>query len=107
MYIISKQDGWVRKMQPGSCSVDSCEIDGLQYIASYPDLIRSLGANEAAGRQHYVQHGRAEGRSPDRFSEARYLAKYPDLRAVYGNDGRAATIYYIQYGFAEGRTDRG
>jgi hypothetical protein len=106
VYIVTKQDGWIRRMQGGSCGDASCAINGLQYIASYPDLIRSLGANEAAGQQHYLQFGQAEGRIPDLFNEVQYLAKYPDLQAAYGTDTRAATIHYILYGFAEGRTDK-
>ena len=31
------------------------KFDGLQYIASYPDLIEAFGADAAAGRQHYLQ----------------------------------------------------
>lgn len=81
-------------------------IDGLQYIASYPDLIRALGANAAAGQQHYLQFGQAEGRSPDSFNETQYVANYRDLRAAFGTNGNAATIHYIQNGFREGRTDK-
>ena len=67
-------------------------IDGLQYIASYPDLIRAFGPNPAAGQAHYEHYGRAEGRRPDTFDERQYLAGYPDLRAAFGADGTAATI---------------
>ena len=81
-------------------------IDGLQYIASYPDLIRAFGANAGAGQQHYQQFGQAEGRTPDSFNEAQYLASYADLRAAFGADGNAATVHYIRHGFAEGRTDK-
>lgn len=80
-------------------------FDGLQYIASYGDLIAALGANAAAGARHYQQFGRAEGRSPDSFNEMQYLANYADLRAAFGSDTRRATIHYILYGYAEGRTD--
>ena len=86
-------------------SPPSSFFDGLQYIASYGDLIRAFGANEPAGRQHYEQFGQAEGREADTFDEDQYLANYPDLQAVFGNDTEAATVHYIQYGFAEGRTD--
>ncbi len=81
-------------------------IDGLQYIASYPDLIRAFGADAAAGQAHYERFGRAEGRRPDTFDEQQYLANYPDLRAAFGADGTAATIHYIRQGFAERRTDK-
>ncbi|MGD9510157.1 MAG: sulfatase-like hydrolase/transferase, partial [Geminicoccaceae bacterium] len=81
-------------------------VDGLQYIASYPDLIRAFGTDAAAGQAHYERYGRAEGRSPDGFDERQYLASYADLRAAFGTDGRAATLHYIRHGFAEGRTDK-
>ncbi len=81
-------------------------FDGLQYIASYPDLIRALRADRAAGERHYEQFGRKEGRSPDLFNEQQYLANYADLRAAFGTDGERATIHYITYGFYEGRTDK-
>ena len=85
-------------------SSPSSFFDGLQYIASYGDLIRAFGANEPAGRQHYERFGQSEGREADTFDEDQYLANYPDLQAAFGND-TAATLHYIQYGFAEGRTD--
>ena len=54
-------------------------FNGLQYIASYPDLIQSLGANRAAGEQHYLTIGQAEGRAPDTFDLLRYLDNNPDV----------------------------
>jgi hypothetical protein len=95
----------------GLCSLakqeDECMApsDWLQYIASYGDLIQAFGLDEAAGRQHYEQAGRAEGRVPDTFNERRYIAKYPDLRASFGSNTRAATVHYITNGYYEGRTD--
>ncbi len=85
---------------PGSARA----VDWLQYIASYGDLIRAFGANAAAGQQHYVLHGQAEGRQLDAFDENQYLANYADLRAAFGTNGAAATIHYITHGFFEGRT---
>jgi Glycosyl hydrolase family 26 len=81
-------------------------FDGLEYIASNPDLIRAFGANAAAGEQHYRTYGQAENRPTDTFDAVLYLAKYADLRAAFGTNATAATIHYISYGFAEGRTDR-
>jgi len=81
-------------------------FDGLQYIATYPDLIQAFGANAEAGAQHYFLTGQGEGRVPDGFDEAAYLANYPDLSRAFGSDTTAATIHYITTGFFEGRTDR-
>jgi VCBS repeat-containing protein len=80
-------------------------FDGLQYIASNPDLIPAFGLDEAAGEQHYLAFGEAEGRAVDTFDEQQYLARYPDLQAAFDADGDAATAHYIQFGFQEGRTD--
>ena len=81
-------------------------FDGLEYIASYPDLIRAFGANAAAGAQHYQLHGQAEGRVPDSFDARQYLANYADLRAAFGPSLPAARAHYITYGYNEGRTDK-
>jgi hypothetical protein len=87
------------------------DFDGLQYIASYGDLIEELGADAAAGAEHYVRYGRGEDRVTDSFDEEQYLRNYADLREAFGDDpddgtaGALATQHYIYYGYAEGRTD--
>jgi VCBS repeat-containing protein len=80
------------------------DFDGLQYIASYSDLIQAFGADPTAGAQHYLAFGEAEGRKADAFNTPGYLARYPDLQAAFGDDGDAATAHYIQFGFFEGRS---
>jgi VCBS repeat-containing protein len=80
-------------------------FDGLQYIASHDDLIPAFGLDAAAGQQHYLAFGEAEGRAVDTFDEQQYLARYPDLQAAFGADGAAATAHYVQFGFYEDRTD--
>jgi hypothetical protein len=92
-------------IQAGTCVAAQCPIDGLTYIASYADLIQTLGANAAAGQQHYLQYGQAQGRKPYLFNAVQYLANYPELKAAFGSDTQAATLHYIQEGYAEGRTD--
>lgn len=87
-----------------TASTPARAADWLQYIASYGDLIQAFGANPAAGEQHYLAYGRAEGRQLDIFDENQYLANYPDLQAAFGTDGEAATIHFINYGYNEGRT---
>ena len=80
-------------------------FDGLQYIASNPDLIAALGADRAAGAAHYLASGHSEDRDIDSFSETKYLQKYADLRAAFGSNVQLATQHFIQFGSAEGRTD--
>ena len=74
-------------------SPPSSFFDGLQYIASYGDLIRAFGANEPAGKQHYEQFGQAEGRQSDLFDEVR-----PDARSV-----EATRVWGGRHGFERPR----
>jgi hypothetical protein len=97
--------GDVRESSPMATATLPPGFNGLQYIASYPDLIRALGANRAAGERHYLSHGRAEGRAPDTFDLPRYLDNNPDVAAAFGSGTSAATVHFIQFGFAEGRND--
>jgi hypothetical protein len=83
------------------------EFDPLQYVASHGDLIRAIGADEAAGERRWRAFGQAEGRIADGFDEVRYLENHPDLRAAFGEDGDAATRHYIERGYFEGRDDGG
>ncbi|MRD55184.1 S8 family serine peptidase [Betaproteobacteria bacterium LSUCC0115] len=86
-----------------SANQPALAINGLEYIASYPDLIRAFGADAQAGENHYSNFGQREGRSV-KFSPAAYLAKYPDLQRAFGTDTQAATRHFIIYGFNEGRS---
>ena len=85
-------------------------FDGLEYIASYGDLINAYHAQVAAnpsdiGANHYILAGYAEHRATDLFNPAQYLANYADLQAAFGTNAEAATIHYITNGSFEGRTD--
>lgn len=48
-------------------------FDGLNYIASYGDLIKALGANEQAGATHYINNGNKEARATT-FDGLAYIA---------------------------------
>ena len=80
-------------------------FDGLQYIASFADLIAAFGANRAAGEQHYLDFGQGEGRAADTFSETQYLRNYGDLGAAFGTNVDLATQHFITNGLGEGRND--
>jgi GT2 family glycosyltransferase/glycosyltransferase involved in cell wall biosynthesis len=64
------------------------------YRSRYPDIA-------AAGHeplQHFVHHGAAEGRNPNRFFDgAWYLAHYPDVAST----GQLPLLHYLQTGAAE------
>src|SRR5215207_5150651 len=77
-------------------------INGLEYIASYPDLTAAFGANEAAGRQHYETSGVAEGRGVA-FNGLQYIAAYGDLIQAFGANEDAGAAHYIAAGRNEGR----
>mgnify|MGYP000464549705 CR=1 FL=1 len=78
-------------------------MDGLQYIASYADLIRVLGPDEAAGEAHYRAYGAAEGRQVP-FDGLEYIASYADLIAQLGADRDGGSSHFIRYGLDEGRS---
>ncbi|MGE3292340.1 MAG: choice-of-anchor Q domain-containing protein, partial [Geminicoccaceae bacterium] len=77
-------------------------LDGLQYIASYEDLIRALGPDEAAGEAHYRNYGAAEGRQVG-FDGLEYVASYGDLIVRLGADRDAGSSHFIRHGLDEGR----
>ncbi|MBI0433541.1 glycosyl hydrolase [Roseomonas sp. KE0001] len=81
------------------------KLNGLQYIASYGDLIDAFGANAEAGVRHYFQYGVVERREPVTFDANTYLANYGDLRDAFGWDQDAAATHWIIFGRHEGRTD--
>jgi hypothetical protein len=73
--------------------------DALRYIASYPSLITSVGADYLKGQQLYAVNG-----GTITFNPIAYLNKYSDIRALYGYDTYAATTHYITTGYYQGRT---
>jgi hypothetical protein len=77
-------------------------FDGLEYIASYSDLIRALGPEAHAGAVHYRNYGSGEGREIG-FDALEYIASHPDLIAAFGADRDAGSRHFIIFGAAEGR----
>jgi glucose/arabinose dehydrogenase len=77
-------------------------INGLDYIASYGDLIKALGSNEQAGVTHFIDHGFDEGRTVT-FNGLDYIASYGDLIRAFGANEQAGATHFIDNGFNEGR----
>lgn len=75
----------------------------LDYIASYADLRAALGANAAAGFDHYLYGGANEGRAVT-FDGLEYIASYRDLITAFGANEAAGATHYIASGANEGRT---
>jgi len=77
-------------------------FNGLEYIASYPDLMAAFGPNKAAGESHYLNFGRFEGRTVT-FDALEYIASYADLRAALGVNEDVGASHYITNGRFENR----
>jgi hypothetical protein len=74
----------------------------LEYIASYTDLIAAFGTNAAAGFDHILDNGYAEGRTVT-FDGLEYIASHGDLIKAFGANDDAGAGHYIQAGRFEGR----
>lgn len=98
---------WYQTFQPIEHRVGT--FDGLDYIASYSDLIaafRGAGSQQAiqdAGASHYITNGLAEGRVTS-FNALDYIASNTDLIASIGLNAEAGAMQFIQQGSTQGRT---
>ncbi|WP_431857411.1 S8 family serine peptidase [Azospirillum sp.] len=78
-------------------------FDGLVYLASNPDVVAAVGADEGAARAHYLSYGRFEGRAVSGFDALGYLARNLDVADALGTGARGAAGHYVAYGRLEGR----
>ena len=83
----------------------STTFDGLEYIASYGDLIATFGPNEHDGATHFIANGYREGRSVA-FDGLDYIASYGDLIRAFGAEADAGSVHFITNGFTEKAGDR-
>ena len=79
------------------------EIEALNYIASYSDLVKNFGIDTISASNHYINNGLNEGRSKDLFDEWGYLASNSDLITVFGKNITEAIKHFILFGSSEGR----
>jgi Ca2+-binding RTX toxin-like protein len=99
--------GWAEGRDPNP-SVDLASVDGLEYIASYGDLMAALGPSKANGLQHFATQGLFEGRTTT-FDGLQYIASYSDLINAFHNqvaataDPDIGANHYIIAGYAEHR----
>src|SRR5262245_59196189 len=91
-----------RRATDGIVGSEILAFNGLEYIASYPDLMAAFGPNKAAGEAHYLNFGRFEGRTVT-FDALEYIASYADLRAALGANEDAGASHYITNGRFENR----
>jgi hypothetical protein len=73
----------------------------LRYVASYADLIASLGPDAAKGYASWVATGRAQKRTAH-FDPQGYMDRQPAIRDLVKGDPIAATKHYITAGYAKG-----
>ena len=85
----------------GSSSLS--DFEALNYIASHGDLINAFGTNIEAGKSHYINFGKAEGRPLDNFDEWGYIASNNDLLTNFEGNTREAVENYISLGYSQGK----
>src|SRR5882762_5413509 len=69
-------------------------FDAAWYLARYPDV----AAASLDPLQHFIRHGVAERRDPNRFFESAWYAEhYPDVAA----SGLHPLVHYLQAGAEE------
>ena len=103
----TSMESWYATYQPTEQRPTT--FDGLQYIASYSDLISAFGslgslkAIEDAGATHNITYGKTEGRKTT-FNGLDYIDSYDDLISTFGSNSDSGALHYIQYGSKEGRS---
>jgi uncharacterized protein (DUF1800 family) len=99
---------------PGMCSMrvrpdvgqTLANLETLRYIASHPDLIKTIGIDIQKGREHYEKFATSQSREIS-FDPLIYVASNPDLIALLGADREKAALHYITTGYKEGRPIKG
>jgi hypothetical protein len=88
-------------------------FNGEAYLAANPGLAEALAETGVTALQHYVLHGRAEGRPlappapeiPEGYDEALYLQQNPDVAAAVEAGQIASGLEHFHlFGEAEGRS---
>ena len=103
---IQAMQTWYNTREPTEQRVE--KFDGLDYIASYSDLISafhaggSMQAVEDAGASHYISAGLNENRTTT-FNGLDYIASYSDLIKAFGANSDAGAFHFIEHGSQEGR----
>ncbi len=85
-----------------------CKFDALAYAALYPDLAKAFGQDVTQLKNHYINMGMNENRSPCgiqgcNFDENYYANNNPDLLSAFGHDKEKLRQHYRYYGINENR----
>ena len=87
---------WYSAQEPIERRVET--FDGLDYVASYGDLINAFGsagslkAVQDDGAKHYITNGLNEGRTTT-FNGLDYIASYGDLIKAFGADNDSGATH--------------
>ncbi|MGY2937427.1 Ca2+-binding RTX toxin-like protein [Bradyrhizobium sp. GM6.1] len=97
---------WYNENEPTEKRV--ANFDGLDYVASYPDLIAALksgplAAVQDSGATHFILSGYSEGRQTT-FNALDYIASHKDLIAAFGTNSDAGAFHFVESGSNEHRT---
>ena len=83
-------------------------FDWEQYLQNYPDLTSAGIDTYQKAFDHFVNHGKKEGRTctPLNFDWEQYLVNYPDLVLASVNTREKVLKHYIDHGKSEKRIDK-
>jgi hypothetical protein len=85
----------------------SVAVDEAWYLKHNPDVAEAVAKGVyRSGKQHFVEEGYFEGRTPYEFSvdEDWYAQTYPDVAAGLKDGGlESAKQHFMSHGYIEGR----
>jgi serralysin len=96
-------DGDVATGQSSSVTTSSTKFSAFAYAAKNADLFNAFGLDATALERHYINYGKAEGRSATGFDPYSYAANNGDLFSAFGTDVPSLVRHYISNGQSEGR----
>lgn len=73
------------------------------YLINNPDILKAIGLNIQAAKQHYSNYGANEGRSVGYFDPYSYISSNLDLYNSIGLSEQAAVNHFVLYGQNENR----
>jgi len=83
---------------------EDCFYNGEYYALANEDVAVALNNDPDKLYEHWLNFGKAEGRSASLVFDAKYyLEVNQDVAASVGNDYEAAYEHFVNYGLAEGR----
>jgi len=84
--------------------IEACLYNGEYYALANEDVAVALDYDPDKLYEHWVNFGKAEGRSASLVFDAKYyLEVNPDVAELVGEDYVAAYEHFVNYGLAEGR----